>query len=63
MENHFVGDLKNLGYNAIFSLQEYSPKAFDKMEENAALDKLKNTGADAVMTIVFYWIRKKKENL
>ena len=37
MENHMVGDLKELGYNAVSSLQEYGPKAFDKMEEEAAV--------------------------
>jgi hypothetical protein len=59
MEKHFVGDLHDLGYNAISSLQEYGPKAFDKMEENEALEKLKNTGVDAVITIVL--LDKKKE--
>lgn len=52
MENHFVGDLKDLGYNAISSLQEYGPKAFDKMTEEEAISKLKNSGVDAVITIV-----------
>jgi hypothetical protein len=52
MENHLVSDLKNLGYNAVSSLREYGPKAFDKLDEPAALDKLKNSGVDAVLTIV-----------
>jgi hypothetical protein len=52
MENHFVGDLKELGYDAVSSLQEYGPKAFDKMTEEAAISKLKNSGVDAVITIV-----------
>jgi hypothetical protein len=52
MENHLVSDLKNLGYNAVSSLREYGPKAFDKLDETAALDKLKNSGVDAVLTIV-----------
>lgn len=60
MENHFVGDLKELGYNAVSSLQEYGPKAFDKMDENAALDKLKNSGIDAVITIVLLDKQKEK---
>lgn len=29
MENHFVGDLSNLGYNVVSSLKEYGPKCFD----------------------------------
>lgn len=59
MENHFVGDLKDLGYNAVSSLQEYGPKAFDKMDEEAAILKLKNSGVDAVITIVL--LDKQKE--
>jgi hypothetical protein len=59
MENHFVGDLRALGYNAVSSLNEYGPKAFDKMEEQAAVDKLKNSGVDAVLTIVL--LDKEKE--
>lgn len=59
MENHFVGDLKDLGYNAVSSLQEYGPKAFDKMDEEAAIRKLKNSEVDAVVTIVL--LDKEKE--
>jgi hypothetical protein len=59
MENHFVGDLQALGYNAVSSLKEYGPKAFDKMEEAAAIEKLKNSGVDAVLTIVL--LDKEKE--
>lgn len=59
MENHFVGDLKELGYNAISSMQEYGPKAFDKMDEEATLSKLKNSGVNAVITIVL--LDKEKE--
>jgi hypothetical protein len=59
MENHFVGDLQELGYNAVSSLKEYGPKVFDKMEEAAAIEKLKNSGVDAVLTIVL--MDKEKE--
>ena len=59
MENHLVGDLKDLGYDAVSSLREYGPKAFDKMDEAAALGKLKNSGIDAVITIVL--LNKEKE--
>jgi hypothetical protein len=52
MEDHLVGDLQNLGYNAVSALEEYGPKAFDKMDEEAALAKLNNSGVDAVVTIV-----------
>lgn len=59
MENHLVGDLKDLGYNAVSSFQEYGPKAFDNMDEEAAVDQLKNSGVDAVLTVVL--LDKEKE--
>jgi hypothetical protein len=52
MEQHFVGDLTDLGYKAVSAFNEYGPKAFDNLSEKEALDKIKNSGADAVLTIV-----------
>lgn len=52
MENHLVGDLKNLGYNAVSALDEYGPKAFRDMKEDAVIDKLQNSSIDAIITIV-----------
>ncbi len=60
MENHMVGDLLALGYTAVSSLKEYGPKAFDKLDEAAAISKLKNSGIDAVITIVL--LDKQKES-
>jgi len=60
MENHMVDDLRNLGYDAVSSLQEYGPKAFDKMDEEAALKKLHSSGVDAVITIVLLDKQKEK---
>lgn len=59
MENHFINDLNGLGYNAVSSLQTFGPKAFDKMGEEEAIDKLKGSGIDAVITIVL--LDKEKE--
>jgi hypothetical protein len=59
MENHFVGDLQTLGYNAVSSLKEYGPKMFDKIEETEGINKLKNSGFDAVVTIVL--LKKERE--
>jgi hypothetical protein len=59
MEQHFVGDLTNLGYNAISALQQYGPKAFENLSEKEALEKIKTSGADAVLTIVL--LDKQKE--
>jgi hypothetical protein len=52
MEEHIVGDLKNLGYEAICSCDEYSPKTFENMKEAEALQKLSGGGIDAVLTVV-----------
>ena len=60
MEDHLVNDLKDLGYEAVTSLQEYGPKAFDKMDEATAIQSLKKNGFDAVFTIVL--LDKTKES-
>jgi hypothetical protein len=52
MEQHLVGDLRELGYDAVCSCDEYNPKAFENMTEEQALSKMRNSGVDAVLTIV-----------
>ncbi len=52
MEEQLVEDLKELGYNAICSCDEFGPKAFEDMNEKQALDKLENSSIDAILTIV-----------
>ena len=52
MENHFVDDLNELGYHAVGSISEYGPKLFENIDEASALQKLKNSGVDAIITIV-----------
>ncbi len=52
MENHLAGDLRALGYNTVTALKEFGPKAFEKMTEEAAIEKLKGKDIDAVVTIV-----------
>ena len=59
IEDHMAGDLKNLGYHAITSMEKYGPNAFCEMTEKQAVDKLKNSGVDAIMTIVL--VNKKIE--
>jgi hypothetical protein len=59
MEEHLVGDLKGLGYDAVCSCDEYNPKAFENMKEQEALAKLSNSGVDAVLTVVL--LNKEKE--
>jgi hypothetical protein len=60
MEDHLAKDLKDLGYNAVSSFREYGPKAFDNMDEETAVSKLKTSGVDAVLTIVL--LDKQKES-
>ncbi len=60
MENHLAGDLRMMGYTVVSALQQYGPKAFEKMEEGAVIDKLKNTGVDAILTIVLLDKQKEK---
>lgn len=51
MEQHLVTDLKKFNYNAIAASDQYDPKYFKGLSEDQALDKLKNSGIDAVITI------------
>jgi hypothetical protein len=59
MEDHLAADLQGMGYKAVSALEEYGPKAFDKLDENEAIAKLKDSGVDAVITIVL--LDKEKE--
>jgi len=59
MEQHLVEDLKELGYNAVCSCEEYNPRAFENMNEDQAIGKLKNAGVDAVFTVIL--LNKTKE--
>ena len=52
METVLVAHLKDLGYKAICSCDEFGPKSFDNMTEQEALNKLANSGIDAVLTIL-----------
>ena len=59
MENHLVGDLKDLGYNVFSAYQVYGPKMFQDMNEQQAMIKLVEDSIDAVVTIVL--LDKQKE--
>jgi len=59
MEAHLVGDLIEKGYDAVSSLQEFGPRSFEKMTEDAVLKSLRNANVDAVITISL--LDKKKE--
>lgn len=59
MEEHLVGDLGRMGYQAESSLKAFGPKAFENMNEEDALSQLRNSGFDAVITVVL--LDKEKE--
>lgn len=52
MEQHFVGDLQDLGYSAFSAMQVYGPKAFENVKESEAIQQLRDKGFDAIITIV-----------
>ena len=52
IETHIVRDLKNLGYDAICSCEEYDPRTFENMKEAEALQILSGGDIDAVLTII-----------
>lgn len=60
MEQHMVGDLKELGYDAVCSCEEYNPKAFEGLSEKEAITKLRNSGVDAVVTVTLLDKQKEK---
>jgi hypothetical protein len=60
MEQHLVGDLRDLGYDAVSSLQKFGPKAFRNMTEDAVVEEVQKSGFDAVITIVLLDKAKEK---
>ena len=61
IESHLQGGLKELGYNAVSSIQLYGPTSFIGINEEMLLSKIENDGIDAVLTIVLL-DRKKEKN-
>ncbi|NSL89400.1 hypothetical protein [Chitinophaga solisilvae] len=52
MENFTVNELRRKGYNAVSALQEYGPQQFGKLGEKQAVDRLKGSNVNQVLTIV-----------
>jgi hypothetical protein len=59
MEQHIAGDLAGYGYTAVCSCEEFSAEAFKGLSEEQSLARLKNSGVDAVLTVVL--LDKRKE--
>lgn len=49
-EVQLANRLKDLGYNAVTAMDEYGPKAFEKLQEDQIVEKLKSGSYDAVIT-------------
>jgi hypothetical protein len=60
MEQHLTGDLKDIGYNAVSSFDEYGPRGLFSLDEKAIAEKVKASGFDAVVTIVLLDKQKEK---
>jgi hypothetical protein len=52
MEKHLSEDLRGRGYYASSALSVFGPHYFDRLSEQEALNKLQQSGYDAVLTIV-----------
>jgi len=61
METHLVNDLAGKGYHAISSLNVFGSRAYNKLSEKEIVEQFKNSGVDAVMTIVL--LNKAKEEV
>jgi len=61
MEKHLVDDLKNLGYDAVCSCEEFGPGFFKGLNEKEAVAKLKKENVDGILTIVLLDIKKEKK--
>lgn len=60
METHLMNDLISKGYHAISSMEVYGNRAFKKFTEKEIVDEFKNTGVDAVATIVLLSMEKEE---
>lgn len=61
METHLVNDLADKGYHAISSLRVFGSRSYKKLTEKEIVDQFRNSGVDAVITIVL--LDKQKEEV
>ncbi len=59
MENHLSSDLIEKGFESISSMHVYGPNSFQNESEESVINKLRESGIDAVLTIVL--LNKEKE--
>lgn len=60
MEKHLVNDLLQEGFDAVAAYDVFGAGSFDKIEEKDAIEKIRNKGFDAVVTIVLLNTEKEK---
>lgn len=60
MESNAVAQLRELGYNATSAFAEYGPEEINSRDEAMAVDRLTNSGVDAVLTIVLLDVNKER---
>lgn len=61
MEMHLVNDLADKGYHAISSVSVFGSRSYKKLSEKEIVDQFRNSGVDAVITIVL--LDKQKEEV
>lgn len=61
MESHLVNDLAERGYHAISSFSVFGERSYQKLTEKEIVDQFRNSGVDAVITVVL--LDKQKEQL
>jgi hypothetical protein len=61
MEAHLVNDLASKGYHAVSSFSVFGQGNYKKISEKEIVEKFKNTGVDAVITMVL--LDKSKEQM
>lgn len=61
MENHLVNDLADRGYHAISAAAVFGARSYRKLTEQEIIDQFRNSGVDAVITLVL--LDKQKEEV
>ncbi len=61
IETHLVNDLIENGYHAVSAMEVYRSKAYKKLTKKEIVDEFKETGVDAIITLVL--LNRQKEEL
>ncbi len=61
IETHLVNDLIEKGYHTVSSIEVYRSKAYKKLTKKEIVDEFKETGVDAIITLVL--LNRQKEEL